>query len=95
MKIIPLHDNILIQEVEVDNITKGGLFIPDSAKEKSMQGKVIAVGPGKVLSSGVFMETTTQPGETVVFKNYSTTEVKIENQKYLLLKEENILARLD
>ena len=93
MNVRPLHDRILVQRLE-DNEKKsgGGIIIPDSAKEKPQRGKVAAVGNGKTLDDGTRVELEVKKGDQVLFGKYAGTEVKIEGDEYLILREDDILA---
>ena len=95
MKIRPLHDRILVERLEEKEVKKGGIIIPDTAKEKPQEGKVIAVGNGKVTDDGKKLPLDVKAGDTILFGKYSGSEVKIEDKEYLILKEEDILAILD
>lgn len=88
----PLHDNILIERIEDADVIKGGIIIPDTAKEKPMQGKVIAVGDGKIMKDGSRQKLDVKKGDTVLFGKYSGTEVKIDDKEYLIIREEDVLA---
>jgi chaperonin GroES len=92
MSIRPLSDRILVKRVEEEQVTKSGIIIPDTAKEKPQQGEVIAVGEGKVLDNGNRVTPGVKPGEKVLFGKYSGTEVKFEGVEYLILREEDILG---
>ncbi|MFK7990150.1 MAG: co-chaperone GroES [Sandaracinaceae bacterium] len=92
MAIRPLHDRVLIQRVKEENKTKGGLIIPDTAKEKPIEGKVIAVGNGKVLDDGSVRSLEVKKGDRILFGKYSGTEVKIEGKEHLILREDDILG---
>jgi chaperonin GroES len=94
MAIRPLHDRVLVKRVEEENKTKGGIIIPDSAKEKPIEGIVIAAGNGKVLDNGDVRKLEVKPGDRVLFGKYSGTEVKIEGTEHLILREEDILGIL-
>ena len=95
MKIQPLHDRILVERLEEKEVKKGGIIIPDTAKEKPQEGKVIAVGNGKVTDDGKKLPLDVKAGDTILFGKYSGSEVKIDDKDYLILKEEDILAILD
>ena len=95
MKIRPLHDRILVKRVEEETKTAGGLFIPDTAKEKPIQAKVVAVGSGKRDKDGKVIALDVKPGDTVLFSKYSGTEVKIDGEEHLIMREEDILAVID
>jgi len=88
----PLGDRIIIELVEVEEKTASGLVLPDSAKEKPSQGKVVAVGTGRVLDNGTRVELEVKEGDTIIFSKYSGTEVKYEGNEYLILRESDILA---
>ena len=92
MKIRPLHDRILVKRLEEETKTTGGLFIPDSAKEKPVEGEVIAVGSGKVLEDGTVRKLEVKPGDRVLFGKYSGTEVKIDGEEHLIMKEDDLLG---
>ncbi|MDR2461523.1 MAG: co-chaperone GroES [Deltaproteobacteria bacterium] len=95
MSIRPLSDRILVQRLDEEQTTKGGIIIPDTAKEKPQQGKVVAVGDGKMLDSGTRITPAVKAGDKVLFGKYAGTEVKFENVEYLILREEDILAIID
>jgi chaperonin GroES len=95
MKIRPLHDRILVKRVEEESKTAGGLFIPDTAKEKPIQAKVVAVGAGKRDKDGKVHALEVKAGDKVLFAKWSGTEVKIDGEEHLILREEDILAVLD
>ncbi len=95
MKIRPLHDRILVKRLDEETKTSGGLFIPDSAKEKPIQAKVIAVGAGKRDKDGKVIPLDVKAGDKVLFSKYSGTEVKIDGDEHLIMREEDILAILD
>lgn len=93
MDIKPLGDRILIKQLEAEEKTKGGIVLPDTAKEKPQEGKVIAVGPGKVLESGKIQEPGVKVGDKVLYGKYSGTEVSTKSgEEYIIIKEEDILA---
>lgn len=92
MKIKPLHDRILVKGLEEDEKTKGGIIIPDSAKEKPMEGEVIAVGAGKVGDDGKRIALDVKVGDRVLYSKYGGTEVKIEGLEHLIMKEEDVLG---
>ena len=92
MKIRPLHDRILIKRLEEEDKSKGGIIIPDTAKEKPIQGKVIAVGKGKILNNGDVIPPNVKKGDKVLFGKYAGTEVKIDGEEHLLMREDDILA---
>jgi len=94
MAITPLYDRILVQRIEEEEQKIGGIIIPDTAKEKPQQGKVIAVGAGKVLENGERQKPDVAVGDKVLFGKYAGTEVKYGDEEYLILREEDILAKI-
>jgi chaperonin GroES len=90
----PLGDRVIIELVEVEEKTASGLVLPDSAKEKPQEGKVVAVGPGRVLDNGTRVEPEVKEGDVIIFSKYAGTEVKYEGKEYLILRESDILAVL-
>ncbi|HEX5037586.1 MAG TPA: co-chaperone GroES [bacterium] len=94
MKIRPLHDRVLIKRLVEEEKTKGGIIIPDSAKEKPQEGKVVAVGKGR-LEDGKVIPLDVKAGDRILFSKYSGNEVKIEGEEHLILKEEEILGVLE
>jgi chaperonin GroES len=94
MKVRPLHDRIIVQRIEEGEQKIGGIIIPDSAKEKPQQGKVIAVGQGKVKDDGKRQPLDVQDGDTILFGKYSGQEIKIDGEDYLIMREEEVLAIL-
>ncbi|WP_342374892.1 co-chaperone GroES [Myxococcus stipitatus] len=95
MKIRPLQDRLIVKRVAEENKTKGGLFIPDTAKEKPLEGKVIAVGNGKVLENGSVRPMDIKAGDTILFSKYAGTEIKLDGEEHLILREEDVLGILD
>jgi len=95
MKLRPLHDRILVKRVEEEQTTKGGIIIPDSAKEKPAEAKVIAVGNGRTGDDGKVVPLEVKKGDRVLFGKYSGTEVKIDGEEYLILREDDVLGILD
>ncbi|HEX6979087.1 MAG TPA: co-chaperone GroES [Alphaproteobacteria bacterium] len=95
MKFRPLHDRVLIRRVEEDQKTPGGIIIPDTAKEKPMQGEVIAVGPGARNEKGEIVPLEVKPGDRVLFGKWSGTEVKIDGEELLIMKESDIMGILE
>jgi len=95
MKVRPLQDRILVQRIEEEETTKGGIIIPDTAKEKPQQGKVIAVGKGKVLDNGARVEPDVKEGNTVLFGKYAGTEIKLDGEDYLIMREDDILGVIE
>ena len=92
MKIRPLGDRILLKRVEEEEKSKGGIIIPDTAKEKPQEGKVVAVGKGKVLEDGKVVPLEVKAGDRVLFGKYSGSEVKIDGEEHLIMREEDILG---
>jgi chaperonin GroES len=92
MKVKPLQDRVLVKRVEEEAKTKGGIIIPDTAKEKPQEGLVVAVGPGKVLDNGTRVAPGVKGGDRILFGKYSGTEIKIEGEEHLILREDDILA---
>ena len=92
MKIKPLHDRVLVQRIEQDETTKSGIIIPDTAKEKPQEGKIMAVGAGKRDDSGNVHALEVKKGDKILFGKYSGTEVKIEGEEYVILREDEILG---
>jgi chaperonin GroES len=95
LKIRPLHDRILVKRIEEQETVRGGIIIPDTAKEKPQEGKVVAVGNGKVGEDGKKIPLDVKAGDKILFGKYSGSEVKIEDDEYLILREEDVLAILD
>jgi len=92
MKLQPLNDRIVVKRTVEEEVSKGGIIIPDSAKEKPIQGKVLAVGTGKVLDDGSKMPLDVKKGDTVLFSKYAGSEVKIEGEELLIMREDDVLA---
>ncbi|MCK5418006.1 MAG: co-chaperone GroES [Desulfobacterales bacterium] len=95
MKLRPLQDRILVQRVKEEEKTKGGIIIPDTAKEKPAEGKVVSVGNGKLDENGKRIAVEVKKGDRILFGKYSGTEVKIEDQEYLIMREEDVLGIID
>jgi chaperonin GroES len=95
MKIRPLQDRIIVKRVEEEEKTKGGIIIPDTAKEKPMEGKVIAVGKGKILEDGKLQPLDVKVGDRVLFAKYAGTEVKIEGDEHVIMREDDILGVIE
>lgn len=95
MKIRPLHDRVIVKRLKEEEKTKGGIIIPDTAKEKPMEGKVIAVGPGKVLESGTKVSMNVKKGDRILFGKYAGTEIKIEGEEHLIMGEDDILGIIE
>jgi len=94
MNVRPLHDRVLVKRVEDKEVVKGGIIIPDTAKEKPMEGEVIAVGSGKVMDDGKRAAMDVKAGDRILFGKYSGTEIKVDDQDYLIMREDEILAVL-
>jgi chaperonin GroES len=92
MNIRPLQDRIVVKRLEGESKTKGGIIIPDTAKEKPIQGKVVAVGNGKVLKDGKVRAVDVKVGDTILFGKYSGTEVKLDGEEHIILREDDVLA---
>jgi chaperonin GroES len=95
MKARPLHDRILVKRIEESEQKIGGIIIPDSAKEKPQQGKVVAVGAGKIKDDGKRIALDVKEGDTVLFGKYSGQEIKLDGEDYLIVREEEVLAILE
>ncbi len=95
MKIRPLHDRILVKRIEEEEKTKGGIIIPDTAKEKPQEGKVIAVGKGRVLEDGRVQELSVKKGDKILFSKYAGTEIKLEGEEHIIIREDDVLAILE
>lgn len=95
MKIRPLQDRVIVKRIEEEEKTKGGIIIPDSAKEKPIEGKVIAVGGGKVLENGKKVAPDIKAGDRVLFSKYAGTEVKIDGEEHLIMREDDILGVIE
>ncbi len=95
MGLRPLHDRLIVERLEEDEKTKGGIIIPDAAKEKQQRGKVISVGKGKIQDDGSVRVLDVKAGDIVLFGKYSGTEVKIDNEDKLIIREEDVLAVIE
>jgi len=95
MKFRPLHDRVVVQRLESDQKTKGGIIIPDTAKEKPQEGKVIAAGPGARDENGKIQALEVKAGDRILFGKWSGTEVKIDGEDFLIMKESDILGIID
>jgi chaperonin GroES len=94
IKLRPLGDRVLVRRIDSEEKTKGGIIIPDSAKEKPLEGEVVAIGPGRVLDNGQSKPMCVKVSDRVLFAKYAETEVKLEGQSFLLLREDDILGIL-
>lgn len=88
----PLGDRIIVKSVGTEEVTKGGILLPDTARERPQQADVVAVGPGKLLDSGKTVEMDVKVGETVIFTKYGGTEVKVDGEEYMILRQDDVLA---
>jgi chaperonin GroES len=95
MKVRPLHDRIIVKRLEEEEKTKGGIIIPDTAKEKPIQGKVIGVGDGRIKEDGTKIPMDIKRGDRVLFAKYAGTEIKIDGEEHLMMKEDDILAIIE
>jgi chaperonin GroES len=95
MKIRPLHDRLLVERLEEREVKKGGIIIPDTAKEKPQEGRVIAVGNGKVTDDGKRLSLDVKTGDKILFGKYSGSEVKLDDKEYLIMREDDVLAVLE
>ena len=95
MTVKPLEDRVLIKPIEPESKTASGIYLPETAKEKPMQGKVVAVGPGKLLDSGERVKPSVKKGDVVVFGKYAGTEVEIKNVKHMILRESELLGLVE
>jgi chaperonin GroES len=95
MKIRPMHDRIVVERLEEQEVKRGGIIIPDTAKEKPQEGKVLAVGAGKVTDEGKRVALDVKVGDRILFGKYSGSDVKIDDKEYLIMREEDVLAILD
>jgi chaperonin GroES len=95
MKVKPLNDRVLVKRLEEMQVTKGGIYIPDTAKEKPVEGKVIAVGPGKVNDQGNRVPLNLKEGDRILFGRYAGSEIKVEGEDYLMMREDDILAVIE
>jgi chaperonin GroES len=94
MHLEPLEDRIVVEPMEAEQVTRGGIVLPDSAKEKPQKGKVIAVGPGRVLDNGKRAAPAVKKGDTVVYAKYGGSEIEIDGKDYMILRESDVLAVL-
>jgi chaperonin GroES len=94
MKVRPLRDRILVKRIDEKEVVKGGIIIPDTAKEKPMEGEVVAVGNGKILDNGQNVALDVKAGDRILFGKYSGTEIKIDDEEYLIMREDEVLGIL-
>ena len=95
MKIKPLHDRVIVKRVDEEEMTKGGIIIPDTAKEKPVEGKVVAVGGGKILDNGKKQPLEIKKGDRILFGKYAGTDIQIEGEEHLIMREEDIIAIME
>jgi chaperonin GroES len=95
MKVRPLHDRIIVQRLEEGEQRVGGIIIPDTAKEKPQQGKVVAAGKGKAMDDGKILPLDVKAGDTILFGKYSGQDIKIDGEEYLIMREDEVLAVLE
>jgi chaperonin GroES len=95
MKIRPIHDRILVTRVEAEDVGRGGIIIPDTAKEKPQEGKVVAAGTGKMTDDGKRISLDVQTGDRILFGKYTGSEVTVEGTEYVIMREEDVLAILN
>lgn len=95
MKLKPLNDRVLVKRLESEEKTAGGLYIPDTAKEKPSKGEVVAVGPGKIAENGSRVDMAVKKGDAMLFNKYAGTEIKLDGVDHLVMREEDILAIID
>jgi len=94
MKVTPLGDRILVQRLEAEEVTAGGIVLPDSAKEKPKEGKVVAVGSGRILDDGTRSSMQLKAGDRIIFSSYAGNEVTIDGEEYLIMSEDDVLAKV-
>jgi len=94
-KVRPLHDRVIVRRLDEEEKSAGGIIIPDSAKEKPIQGKVIAVGKGKILENGDVRPLDVKEGDTVIFSTYAGTEIKLDGEAFLMMREDDILGVIE
>ena len=95
MQVRPLHDRVIVKRIEEKEVVKGGIIIPDTAKEKPMEGEVVAVGPGKIQDDGKRSAMDVKAGDRILFGKYAGTEIKVDDQDLVIMREEEILAVLE
>jgi chaperonin GroES len=95
MKVQPLHDRILVKRIDEEQKTKGGIIIPDTAQEKPQEGKVIAVGKGRVLDDGKVQEVAVKKGDKILFSKYAGTDIKVDGDDHIIIREDDVLAILE
>jgi chaperonin GroES len=95
MKVRPLQDRLLVKRIEEEEKTKGGIIIPDTAKEKPQEGRVMAIGPGKTTDDGKLIPLSVKNGDRILFGKYSGTEIELDGEEHLIIREEDVLALLE
>lgn len=95
MNLKPLHDRVLVKRLEEEEVTKGGIIIPDTAKEKPIKGRIVAAGPGKSSDDGKLIPMSVKAGDNVLFNKYAGTEIKIDGVEHLVMREDDILAIIE
>ncbi|GAK55119.1 10 kDa chaperonin 2 [Candidatus Vecturithrix granuli] len=95
MKIRPLHDRVLVKRLEAKETMRGGIIIPDTAKEKPQEGEVVAVGKGKVLEDGKVLPMNVKAGDRILFGKYAGTDVKLDDEEYIIMREDDILGVME
>ncbi len=95
MKVKPLQDRVIVKRIEEEETTKGGIIIPDTAKEKPIEGKVVAVGGGKLLDTGNKQPLEVKNGDKILFGKYAGTDIQIEGEEHLIMREDDIIARIE
>ena len=95
MKVKPLHDRVIVKRIEEEETTKGGIIIPDTAKEKPIEGEVVAVGGGKLLDNGSKQPLEVKTGDKVLFGKYAGTDIQIEGEEHLIMREDDIIAIIE
>jgi len=95
MKLRPIDDRVVIEPMESEEVTEGGIVLPDTAKEKPVQGKIVAVGPGRLLDNGNRLKPSVKKGDVVIYGRYSGSDVKVEGTEYKVMRESEILARYE
>ena len=95
MKVRPLHDRVIVKRIEEEEQTKGGIIIPDTAKEKPIEGKIVAAGNGKVLENGSKAPLEVKKGDKVLFGKYAGTDIKIDGEEHLIMREDDIIAIME
>ncbi|MBW1702222.1 MAG: co-chaperone GroES [Deltaproteobacteria bacterium] len=95
MKVRPLHDRVIVKRVEEEEVTKGGIIIPDTAKEKPIEGKIVAVGKGKVTEDGKKLPLEVKKGDRILFGKYAGTEIQIDGEENLIMREDDIVAVIE